>query len=543
MSPYSVADEASRILTEVLLKDSQLDLPQSFKDAAQKVKFTSGKPDPFVLTPFKFTESSSALHALVATAANVAAAERYNISYQDVEVNTDIATLYLGSVALPTVNGNPFRDNEILAKELAKTDIHDTASPISRGATNVYKTKDGRWYHLHGSMNAKPTMEMLGVEHSDVTFPEAIRIYADKVAQWNAQDIEAVANEQYRQAGVICYRPDEFFSSEHGKIIAEKPLWSVRPIPAPRKAWPTNESGRNDFKPLAGIKVLDLSRVIAAPAVSKILAVLGADVLRVSSSTLPELAPTMLDLQTGKRDTNLNLKTDEGKTVLSDLLKGADVLVDGYRPGSLARLGFTSKLLRELNPNLIYVRENCYGFDGPLAYRSGWQQISDCLVGLSHVQGEFLGLDEAVVPLLPNSDYQVGLVGAAAVILALLRRTKENFSFDIDISLTQYNVWLYRLGLYSHGQQKTLRALDPQFQPRHFDDMSVLVQKTIDSFKKVRPDLFTQQDLFWPMSGVEYGLDEELRVLAPAFQFSASKIGWAVPSGKRGRSKPEWLVM
>ncbi|CRK11933.1 hypothetical protein BN1723_009534 [Verticillium longisporum] len=423
MTDCSVTEEAARVLNEVLLNDTRLGLPASFREAAKKVNFTSADPRPFVLTPAKFTESSSALTALAATAANVIASERYHIDYQDIEVNTDLATLFLGSVLLPMVGGKSFIQHEQLGKELAAMDIHDNSTQIHR------------WYHLHGSMNAKPTMAMLGIEESDVTADEEFRLYSEKVAQWDSQEIERVANNQYRQAGVVCLAPEEFHSSEQGKAMAEKPLWSVTPIPAPRKAWPRPE-GSKDLKPLAGIKVLDLSRVIAAPAVSKILAVLGAEVLRVSCDALPEYAATMVDLQTGKRDTNLNLKTDEGRDKLRELVKDADLLVDGFRPTALAKLGFSTEVLRALNPSLIYMRENCYGFDGPLAGRSGWQQISDCLVGLAHVQGKFLGLDEPVVPLLPNSDYQTGLVGAVAAMQALHARTTEGKTFDIDISLT-----------------------------------------------------------------------------------------------------------
>ena len=100
------------------------------------------------------------------------------------------------------------------------------------------------------------------------------------------------------------------------------------------------------------------------------MAALGADVLRVSCDKLPEYPATMPDLQTGKRDTSLDLKTEAGKEAFSELVRDADVLIDGYRPGALQRLGFGSASLRELNPSLIYLRENCYGFKGPLAGRS-----------------------------------------------------------------------------------------------------------------------------------------------------------------------------
>jgi crotonobetainyl-CoA:carnitine CoA-transferase CaiB-like acyl-CoA transferase len=398
MSNYSISIEATRILNQVLIQDPRLQLPESFVKAAEKVKFVGEDDQPFILTPLKITESSAALNALVATAANVVVAERYGINYQNVEINTDLATLFLESVLLPTIGGKHFMQSSKMLAELAKMDHYQMSKPIRRYATNVYRTKDGRWYHLHGSMNALPTMEMLGVEDSDVSTEEAFGIYTKKVAEWDSQDIEKVANEKFKQAGVICYTPGEFFASEHGKIMSEEPLWTSTRVPAPKKTWPEAKD-TDRYSPLAGIRVLDLSRVIAAPAVSKILSVLGADVIRVSCSRLPEYSATMPDLQTGKKDVDIDLKTIEGRKTLSELIKDADVLVDGYRPGALARLGFDSKSLRELSPSLIYMRENCYGFKGPLSYRSGWQQISDCLVGLSYLQGKFLGLDEAVVPL------------------------------------------------------------------------------------------------------------------------------------------------
>ncbi|CAI6089084.1 unnamed protein product [Clonostachys chloroleuca] len=540
MCGYSIFSEASRILQDVLLADSRLGLPPSFVEASKKIKFVGGDDKPFVLTPLKITESSASLTALVATAANVAAAERYGIEYQDVEVNTDLATLYLESVLLPTIGGKHFLENKQMAMELGKLDIYQMSKPIRRNTTNVYRTKEGRWYHLHGSMNAGPTMAMMGVQDTDATHEQAVEIYSENVSQWESNEIERVANDEYKQAGVVCYTPEEFFSSEHGKAMSQVPLWDSKPLRAPRKGWP-NTKDHASYQPLAGFRIIDFSRVIAAPAVSKLLSLLGADVLRVSCDKLPEVAATMPDLQTGKRDTNVDMKTEEGKRTFAELVKGADILIDGFRPGILDRLGFNSKTLRELNPSLIYMRENCYGFKGPLAYRSGWQQISDCLVGLSYLQGQFLGLDEAVVPLLPNSDYQTGLVGAVAAIQALIARTKDDVTFDIDISLTQFNMWYYQLGLHSKEQQAKLLARDPEFQLRHFDDMPILVAKTHASLKRVRPDMFKHPEYFWDMSGKGYGLEEDLKVLAPAFKFSKSHIGWKEPTGRRGRSKAEWL--
>lgn len=256
-------------------------------------------------------------------------------------------------------------------------------------------------------MNASATMGMVGVEEQDVTPEEAIDIYAEKVAQYDAAYLEKTANEELRQAGVTCLTPEEFFASEQGKIMADEPLWTLKPVPGPQSSWPVAKSGK--LKPLEGIRIIDFSRVIAAPVVSKVLAVLGAEVIKVSNKDLPDVAFTWVDLSAGKKDANIDLKSEEGKTSFSKIVEGADVLINGYRPGVLDRLGFDAESLRKINPRLVYVRENCYGWKGPLAYRSGWQQISDCLVGISWLQGKFLGLDEPVVPLLRK--YSRGFLG------------------------------------------------------------------------------------------------------------------------------------
>lgn len=126
----------------------------------------------------------------------------------------DLATLFLESVLLPTVDGKPFLLDERLQREFKKGDLYEMNKPIHQEATNVYQTKDGRWYHLHGSMNAAATMRMVGVEEQDVTREEAIKIYADKVAQWDSDVIEKKSNEELKQAGVVCLTPEEFFASE-----------------------------------------------------------------------------------------------------------------------------------------------------------------------------------------------------------------------------------------------------------------------------------------------------------------------------------------
>lgn len=180
--------------------------------------------------------------------------------------------------------------------------------------------------------------------------------------------------------------------------MSAEPLWTTRPINGPRSSWPKGVG--EGYRPLSGIEVVDFSRVAGAPATSKTLALLGADVLKITSSKLADVSPTWIDPNTRKDDTDIDLKSEEGKKIFAELVRGADVLINGHAHGALKSLGFDTSSLHKINPSLVYVRENCYGFVGPFARRSGWQEISDCLVGVSCLQGRFMGLDEPVVPLL-----------------------------------------------------------------------------------------------------------------------------------------------
>lgn len=125
---------------------------------------------------------------------------------------------------------------------------------------------------------------------------------------------------------------------------------------------------------------------------------------------------------------------------------------------------------------------------------------------------------------------------------ALLERTKDDVTYDIDVSLTQYNIWYYRLGQYDEEQREALLARNEGFQVRHYDEMQTLLTKSYFAVKKSRPDIWTHPEYFTTMSGKEWGLEEDISILAPPFSLEKSELGYAVPSGSRGRSKPEWTT-
>jgi hypothetical protein len=219
---------------------------------------------------------------------------------------------------------------------------------------------------------------------------EAIKdLYREAVGKRDSTALEIEANERWRQPGVVCLKVDEFAKTPHGKLSIKDPLYFINSVneSLPPTGWPA--SGKTQ-RPLSGIKVLDLTKVVAGPTITRILALMGADVLRISTSSQAEPSFILYDGQLGKRDTEIDLKSVKGKLIFERLLKDADVIVDGFRPGVLDRLGFgriwAQELARQRGKGLIYARENCYGWNGEWSHRAGYQQISDCVSESNPIQ-------------------------------------------------------------------------------------------------------------------------------------------------------------
>lgn len=239
-------------------------------------------------------------------------------------------------------------------------------------------------------MNPDPTLTALGLpldgEENDTYDSVTERIQA-KVSQFDSATLDKLINEQYHQAGTITRSSEEYFSSEHGRSCGQVGLYETSKDPSssqPPAWWPENESFPSSPKrPLAGLKVIDLSRVIAAPAITRSLAEMGASVMRVTSLNVTDIYQLHQDLNWGKWNCSLDLKREEDKEKLRSLIREADVVVDGYRPGVMERLGFGRQdifdLVKDRSYGIIVVRENCYGWHGPWTHRSGWQQISDAV--------------------------------------------------------------------------------------------------------------------------------------------------------------------
>ncbi|KAK5112725.1 hypothetical protein LTR62_003823 [Meristemomyces frigidus] len=486
-SDYSVPAEASKILHAGILKNPLLpSLPKELHTATQHLHFT-GATLPSLPLNWRFAESISALKAFEACMLNVLRKRKYSVPFSKVELNTDHATLFVMSPFLTQV----VVDGEERALEVSDpkvmggygfpgTDLHDCVGWSRLSATNIYQTKDEstypsrvfrlslyltssakplkadspprRYYHVHGSMNPDPTLTALGLPlhgSPEATYDEAVQAVQDVVSQHNAAELDELMNEQYKQAGTIAWTPEEFQKSEHGKANAHVGLYELSRVgnDQPAAWWPDHPSlPSSPSRPLAGLKVVDLTRVIAAPTITRNLAEMGASVMRVTAEHLTDLSLVHQDLNWGKWTSYLDLKTDKGRAALRELIKDADVVVEGYRPGSMERNGFgrdvVVDLVKDRGRGIIHVRENCYGWNGPWKHRSGWQQISDACCGVSMRYGQAMGHQEAVTPIFPNSDYCTGVAGSAAVLHALIRRAEDGGSYGIDVALNYYSQWL-----------------------------------------------------------------------------------------------------
>lgn len=145
---------------------------------------------------------------------------------------------------------------------------------------------------------------------------------------------------------------------------------------------------------------------------------------------------------------------------------------------------------------------------------------------------------------IANADYQTGVLGAGLVIQALMKRTKAPVTFDIDLSLCHYNIWLYRAGPYTSEQQASIRALHPSFKPRHTTDLPEIAGMLMESLKTARPGLFENPDFYEQISGKEWGDTRPINVIGAPFKLTKSTVGFLVPSGRRGWSNdnPTWIT-
>ncbi len=197
--------------------------------------------------------------------------------------------------------------------------------------------------------------------------------------------------------------------------------------------------------------MLNLSRVIAGPVAGRTLAAHGADVMLVLSPNLPSIPWLAIDTGRGKLSCFADLKTEDGRTALRDLLGRADVFSQGYRPQSLARLGFSPQDAARLSPGIVYVSLSAYGHAGPWANRRGFDSLVQTSTGFNYAEGQAAGVDGPKELPMQILDHITGYLMAFGAMMARVRQSREGGSWHVQVSLAQTGRWLWGLGRLGDG--------------------------------------------------------------------------------------------
>ena len=222
-----------------------------------------------------------------------------------------------------------------------------------------------------------------------------------------------------------------------------------------------------DRTPLAGLRVLDLTSVLAGPHCGRMLVDLGADVVKIeppegdltrfSSPRVGSLATYFIQQNAGKKCMSIDLSIPEGKEVLIRLAEHSDVLVENYRAGVMDRLGLGSDLLRARNPRLIYASISGYGADGPWVQRRAYATVIGAESGLTHMQGESSG--HFVNDPWSHADTYTALETTVAILAALHRRDRTGLGDRIDVSMAETMLYVNE---HAHDQLFD-RPIDPNW--------------------------------------------------------------------------------
>ncbi|CUU60209.1 CoA-transferase family III [Parafrankia irregularis] len=362
--------------------------------------------------------------------------------------------------------------------------------PIS----GYYRTADDRWIELHCNFphHRAGILELLDVSNDRAEVERA-------VARFEAESLE-LELQAMGMCATMARDEDEWSSHRQAKALAELPVLEIEPLgeAAPTRLRPAD-------LPAEGIRVLDLSRVVAGPVCGRTLAGYGAEVLRVGAAHLPEERSLLIDTGFGKRNTFLNLRVAADARRLRELISTVDVVIQAYRPRALDRLGFGPDALARLRPGVVVATISAYGRTGPWSGLRGFDSLVQTASGIAMAEGRAGGDDGP--RLLPAQvlDHTAGYLAAYGVLAALARRGEEGGSWHVRTSLAQAGRWLQELG--------------------HRDTLAVPDQTRADA------------EGFCRRLRSEFG---EVSYIAPPGTVGGRAPGWTMAPASLGTSPPGW---
>ncbi|WP_050603068.1 CoA transferase [Ruegeria sp. 6PALISEP08] len=356
-----------------------------------------------------------------------------------------------------------------------------------------YKASDG-WIRLHTNLprHREAALKVLG------TPPERAAV-TNAVKSWAIADLETTVVAEGGVAAAMRSRA-EWLEHPQGRAVSRDPLIGWQ---GPRYVKLRDRPQATAERPLAGLRVLDLTRVLAGPVSTRTLAGFGAEVLRIDPPDWDE--PGVIpDISLGKHCTYLNLKAEDGLKRLQELMSQADVFVHGYRPGALDALGLTRAKRDELAPNRIEVTLDAYGWQGPWSTRRGFDSLVQMSAGIAHTGMGWAQADKPTPLPVQALDHATGYLMAAAVLSALSEAASGNSIMHAHLSLARTAELLAVLGK---------------------DDAEAA---------PINP---TSKDYNAEPEASGWGPGHRLN---PALQVGEASMRWDLPASKLGTSKPVW---
>ncbi|CAL2062070.1 MULTISPECIES: CoA transferase [Streptomyces] len=329
-------------------------------------------------------------------------------------------------------------------------------APLSR----FWRTADG-WVRTHANYphHRARLLDALGLP-ADATPATVAALLAGRTALGTEETVHAAGG-----LAVALRTPREWRATEQAALVAARPLVERATLgAAPVRALPPLDTAAAPLLPAAGVRVLDLTRVLAGPVATRTLALLGADVLRLDAPWLPELPDQHADTGLGKRSATLDLAARPD--AFEELLAGADVVVTGYRPGALDRFGLSPEALAERHPALVVAQVSAWGAYGPWGGRRGFDSLVQAATGIAVTEGS--AQEPGALPA-QALDHGTGYLLAAAVLRALTERSRDGAGRAVRLALARTAHWLTDGMPYDAGPEAagTPRADDVAHVPQN----------------------------------------------------------------------------
>src|SRR5580658_3788527 len=442
-------------------------------DRAPTVEFTGGA-DPILPTSFKIGETAAACLGAI----GLAVSDLWELrggKKQDVAVDARRATASL-------------RSGHYLKME--KAEVSHERNPVM----GMYPAKDGRWSYIHANFpnHRAAAMSVLGCEENR----EAVR---QAVAKWDALELEE-AIIAAKGAGGMVRSMEEWAKHPQAAAIASLPLFEIVKIgDAPVEKLPDGD------RPLSGVRVLDLTRVLAGPSSARTLAEHGADVLKITGAHLPNLGYQEFDTGHGKLSAQLDLREPRQLATLKDLVRETDVFVQGYRPGTLGNRGLSPEELSAIRPGIVYVSLCAFSHAGPWASRRGFDTVIQTVSGITTRQTEVVPGKKPGPDFYPVSaiDYCTGYLMAFGAMEALRRRATVGGSWLVRISLAQVGKWIVDLG---EVDANAARDAPAEFTPAELESWSMVTDTPSGRLRHLKPAIqLSETPSYWARPSVPLG--------------------------------------